>query len=115
MIISEPSNPWMAGVATVFTREFFLQARSRLAPGGLLVIEVPHFDLLNLDKRVLSIIGAVHPLGLSRAFFSQALPKEGFRLVGVYDTWPSVPSSPVSGYREGVLIIVAEKALRPPR
>ena len=36
VIISEPSNPWMAGVATLFTREFFLAARARLAPGGLL-------------------------------------------------------------------------------
>ena len=36
VIISEPSNPWMAGVATLFTREFFLAARERLAPGGLL-------------------------------------------------------------------------------
>ncbi len=36
VIVSEPSNPWMAGVATLFTREFFLAARERLAPGGLL-------------------------------------------------------------------------------
>jgi spermidine synthase len=36
VIISEPSNPWMAGVATLFTREFFVTARERLAPGGLL-------------------------------------------------------------------------------
>lgn len=94
---------------------FFSDCYDRLRAGGLLVIEVPHFDLLNLDKRVLSIIGAVHPLGLSRSFFNQALPKEGFRIVGVYDTWTGVPSSPMSGYREGVLIIVAEKALRPAR
>jgi hypothetical protein len=32
VIISEPSNPWMAGVATLFTREFFEAARARLAP-----------------------------------------------------------------------------------
>jgi spermidine synthase len=35
VIISEPSNPWMAGVSPLFTREFFALARSRLAPGGL--------------------------------------------------------------------------------
>ncbi len=33
--ISEPSNPWMAGVSALFTRDFFQLARERLAPGGL--------------------------------------------------------------------------------
>lgn len=37
IIISEPSNPWMAGVAGLFSREFFETARSRLTPGGLMV------------------------------------------------------------------------------
>ena len=36
VIISEPSNPWIAGVAALFTREFFLAARERLAPGGII-------------------------------------------------------------------------------
>jgi hypothetical protein len=94
---------------------FFSDCHDRLRTGGLMVIEVPHFDLLNLDKRVLSNIGAVHPIGLSRSFFSQALPKEGFDVVGIYDKWTEVPSNPVSAYREGVLIIVAEKVVRPPR
>ncbi len=35
VIVSEPSNPWIAGVATLFTREFFAAARARLAPGGV--------------------------------------------------------------------------------
>ena len=35
-IISEPSNPWIAGVAALFTREFFVAARDRLAPGGII-------------------------------------------------------------------------------
>jgi spermidine synthase len=35
VIISEPSNPWMAGVSALYTRDFFLMARTRLAPGGL--------------------------------------------------------------------------------
>jgi spermidine synthase len=35
VIISEPSNPWMAGVSALFTRDFFQLARGRLAPGGL--------------------------------------------------------------------------------
>ena len=35
VIISEPSNPWIAGVAALFTREFFAEARDRLTPGGV--------------------------------------------------------------------------------
>jgi len=34
VIISEPSNPWMTGAASLFTREFFLAARQALKPGG---------------------------------------------------------------------------------
>ncbi len=36
VIISEPSNPWMVGVASVFTREFYQIAASRLKPGGIM-------------------------------------------------------------------------------
>ncbi|MCJ7833586.1 MAG: fused MFS/spermidine synthase [Deltaproteobacteria bacterium] len=35
VIISEPSNPWMAGVANVFTREFFRLGYKKLKPEGI--------------------------------------------------------------------------------
>ena len=35
VIASEPSNPWVAGVATLYTPEFFRIVRARLAPGGV--------------------------------------------------------------------------------
>jgi spermidine synthase len=35
VIVSEPSNPWIAGVASLFTREFYTFAKTRLAPGGV--------------------------------------------------------------------------------
>jgi hypothetical protein len=35
VIVSEPSNPWVAGVATLYTPEFFQIVRSRLAEGGV--------------------------------------------------------------------------------
>ena len=35
VIISEPSNPWMYGMAPLFTREFFREARSKLTAGGI--------------------------------------------------------------------------------
>ena len=36
VIISEPSNPWMAGVGSVFSREFYELCASRLKDGGLM-------------------------------------------------------------------------------
>jgi predicted membrane-bound spermidine synthase len=37
MIISEPSHPWVPGVANLFTREFFTLGRSRLQDDGVFV------------------------------------------------------------------------------
>jgi spermidine synthase len=36
LIVSEPSNPWMAGVAAVFSREYYESCAARLKPGGRL-------------------------------------------------------------------------------
>lgn len=35
VIISEPSNPWIAGIANLFTREYFEICNRRLAEGGV--------------------------------------------------------------------------------
>ncbi|HKA57106.1 MAG TPA: fused MFS/spermidine synthase [Gemmatimonadales bacterium] len=35
IIVSEPSNPWIAGIATLYTPEFFRVARARLADDGV--------------------------------------------------------------------------------
>jgi spermidine synthase len=35
LIISAPSNPWLTGVANLFTKDFFDLVASRLEPGGL--------------------------------------------------------------------------------
>src|SRR5438094_715132 len=35
VIVSEPSNPWLAGVATLYTPEFFRIVRDRLTDGGV--------------------------------------------------------------------------------
>jgi hypothetical protein len=92
---------------------FFSQCHDRLRIGDVLAIEVPHFDLRALGTKVLSIIGAVHPLGLSRPFFHAALPLAGFRCAGTFDDWSSVPSCPVVSAAEGNLIVIAEKIAQP--
>lgn len=45
LIISEPSNPWLAGVSNLFTREFFRAARTHLKEGGILSQWVQTYNL----------------------------------------------------------------------
>ena len=51
VIISEPSNPWMAGVAALFTREFFEASSARLAPGGIICQWAHTYDISDADLR----------------------------------------------------------------
>ena len=51
VIISEPSNPWMAGVAALFTREFFQAARDRLKPRGILCQWAHTYGISDEDLR----------------------------------------------------------------
>lgn len=44
IIVTEPSNPWMAGVAAVFSREYYEDCRSRLKPGGLIAQWVQAYE-----------------------------------------------------------------------
>jgi spermidine synthase len=52
VIISEPSNPWIAGVAALFTEEFYREARARLNPGGIFVQWVQAYSLFPEDFRM---------------------------------------------------------------
>jgi spermidine synthase len=45
LIISEPSNPWLAGMSNLFTQEFYRTVRSRLKPRGLLAQWVQTYAL----------------------------------------------------------------------
>jgi hypothetical protein len=45
LIISEPSNPWISGVASLFTPEFYRQAKRTLAPDGLFVQWFHTYDM----------------------------------------------------------------------
>jgi spermidine synthase len=53
VIISEPSNPWIAGVASLFSLEHFEHARSRLKPGGLMLQWVQTYGLSPDDLRMI--------------------------------------------------------------
>ena len=64
VIISEPSNPWMAGVAALFTREFFTAARDRLTPDGIICQWAHTYDISNQDLRsIVATFASVFPNG----------------------------------------------------
>jgi len=64
VIVSEPSNPWMAGVAALFTREFFEAARNRLAPEGVLCQWAHTYDISAADlQSIVRTFGSVFPDG----------------------------------------------------
>jgi spermidine synthase len=56
VVISEPSNPWMAGVSALFTRDFFQLARSRLEPGGLFCQWVHIYNMSPRDLK--TVVGS---------------------------------------------------------
>jgi spermidine synthase len=58
VIISEPSNPWMAGVSNLFTREFFLLGSQRLKPGGIFCQWLQLYKISPDNLR--SILGTFH-------------------------------------------------------
>jgi predicted membrane-bound spermidine synthase len=53
VIVSEPSNPWVAGVEMLYSREFLEAARSRLAPGG---VYGQWFHLYESDSEVVELV-----------------------------------------------------------
>ncbi|MBN4079537.1 hypothetical protein JYT26_02740, partial [Beggiatoa alba] len=58
VIVSEPSNPWVSGVSSLFSKEFYQHSKRYLKPGGLLVqwMHLPEFN----SELMLSIISALN-------------------------------------------------------
>jgi hypothetical protein len=57
VIISEPSNPWVNGVAGLFTTEWYRDVKRYLAPGGLLVQWLQTYEFN--DRLLGSILAAL--------------------------------------------------------
>jgi predicted membrane-bound spermidine synthase len=57
VIMAEPSNPWVNGVASLFSTEFYRDTKRYLAPGGLFVqwLQLYEFN----DQLFASILGAL--------------------------------------------------------
>ncbi|MEK6649847.1 MAG: methyltransferase domain-containing protein, partial [Bacteroidota bacterium] len=53
VIVSEPSNPWIAGIGSLYTSEFFDLCRRRLDDGGLMV---QWFHLYEMDDEMFRLV-----------------------------------------------------------
>jgi spermidine synthase len=62
LIISEPSNPYRAGVSTLFTQEFYAAAKARLNTGGLFAQWVQGYEVdAQAIRQVYATLTAVFP------------------------------------------------------
>src|SRR5262249_30883969 len=53
VIASEPSNPWLSGVASLFSLDFFRLARQHVRPGGIMLQWVQAYSLLPEDFQMI--------------------------------------------------------------
>lgn len=61
-IISEPSNPWIAGIGNLYSQEFFELCKNRMNKNGVLTQWFHTYDVNNdIFKLVLSTISSVFP------------------------------------------------------
>lgn len=52
VIVSEPSNPWMAGVGNLYTRDFYRKARNKMAEGAIYCQWLQGYSLSPADFRL---------------------------------------------------------------
>ena len=102
VIISEPSNPWMTGAASLFTQEFFRIARRKLQPDGLFLQWLQLYELSEKNVQVvlrtfasvfdhllvftpdpssndLLLVGSMSPIVVDRALVERRMAEAGIR------------------------------------
>ncbi len=47
LIVSQPSNPWIAGIGSLFTDDFYRDCKARLNPGGVMMVWFHHYEQSN--------------------------------------------------------------------
>lgn len=100
VIVSEPSNPWIGGVATLFSREFYALARSRLAPGGVMVQWIDGYTIRPEDlKMVLKTFRTAFPAttiwhahGVADFMLVGAQEPRPLDLARVQEAWSASPA-----------------------
>lgn len=84
-IVSEPSNPWVAGMSDLFTRESFEAARDRLREGGAFGA---WFHAYGTSAAVVSSIAATFRAVFPRSTVVELSPGNDYLLVGLKGNTP---------------------------
>lgn len=74
IIISEPSNPWMAGLAELFTLEFYQSARERLTRDGIMVQFIHSYQM---DWPTFAMVGRTFAQAFPSSMLVRTIPDEG--------------------------------------
>lgn len=62
VVFSEPSNPYRAGISSLFTREFYRAAADRLEPGGIFLQWLQAYEVDNsVIRTAYATLGSVFP------------------------------------------------------
>ncbi|MBI3179220.1 MAG: fused MFS/spermidine synthase, partial [Deltaproteobacteria bacterium] len=80
VIISEPSNPWMTGAASLFTVEFFRIAQARLRPQGVFLQWLQIYELA--PERIASVLKTFQSVFPHVLVFSAHVDSNDLLLVG---------------------------------
>jgi len=99
IIVSEPSNPWVSGISSLFTQEFYRHAAGHLNDGGLLVQWV---QLYEIDfASVASVMKALSPWFRDYAIYLSG--RDDILIVASKDTSLGLPQQRIfelAGLRE---------------
>jgi len=114
LVVSEPSNPWVVGVADLYTVEHFQRVRERLRPGGVLVQWIhtyeisndtlrailctmhqvfPHVHVFRMGSGDLALVGAARELALDVAAAERVLAEPSVAAELASHTHRAVPTS----------------------
>jgi spermidine synthase len=96
VIVAEPSNPWTAGIGSVFSREFYQIAARRLKPGGIMAQWFHVYEMHDgIVELVLRTFGSVFPhVEIWDAGVGDII------LLGSLESWPTGPEI----FRQGLAL-----------
>ncbi len=94
ILISEPSNPWVSGVSSLFSREFCRRIRGHLNPDGILV---QWFQLYEIDASLLASV--MRALGEEFAHYAVFAPSDHDLLI-VASERPVPPAAQASVFEQ---------------
>ena len=89
VIVAEPSNPWTAGIGSVFSREFYQLAASRLKPGGLMV---QWFHLYEMHDGIVELVLRTFTSVFPNVEIWDSCDGD-IILIGSSEPWPSSPEN----------------------